>query len=226
MFKGDTSGIVANNIIYNSAWEAMTLADDYGSGPSLASIIGNVIIPGPNSIRSKAILIYKDVKKDTKVFVSDNKWNWQNGQTLDEQWSMTVEDQNPDVQEQVDKPPVWVTPLTLKQSSQVMTSVLDRAGAFPRDNIDARIVNDVRNCPQDKAFKSCPGGLMKSPPLNAWPTSTASRSLQQAATESKCLLPAPDRYWVDNDKDGYTNFEEWLHGMATYVENGQKCGSK
>lgn len=235
ILQGDVSGIIANNIVYNKGWEAFALIDGYGNGPSLVSIVGNVVIPGPStgtgSFATKGLVIYDTMKTGTKVFVSDNVWNWQRGQTLSEQWSLFVKDYNSDVKEQVDMAPVWVNPLNLKQSSQVMTPVLSSAGAFPRDNIDARVVNNIINCPQGKAHTSCPadfmnlGDFMKTPPPNAWSTITATRSLQQAATQSNCPLPASTIYWLDKDKDGYTNFEEWLHAMAAYVEKGQKCGS-
>ena len=235
VLQGDVSGLIANNIIYNKGWEAIALIDGYGNGPSLISIVGNVVIPGPStgtgSFVSKGLVIYDTVKTGTKVFVSDNVWNWQRGQTLSEQWSMFVKDYNLDVNEQVDTVPVWISPFKLKQSSQVMTPVLASAGVFPRDNIDARVVDNIINCPQGKNHASCPadfmnqGDFMKSPPPNAWVTSTATRSLRQAATVSNCPLPASNKYWLDKDGDGYTNFEEWLHAMATYVEKGQKCGS-
>lgn len=103
------------------------------------------------------------------------------------------------------EPPFWPTGLRALPAKNVAERVLANAGAFPgqRDPIDRRILEQVRAKTariidsQDQV-----GGYPKIEPVR--------RPL---------ILPANPN--GDDDRDGYTNLEEWLHQLAAAVEKPQ-----
>jgi pectate lyase len=98
----------------------------------------------------------------------------------------------------VNSPPLLHEPASLMPSSTVKAHVLKNAGARPadRDDVDKRIINEANS-------KS--GHIIDSPDeVGGYP------SLQQNTRE----LTLPPDHNGDDDGDGYTNLEEWLHELA------------
>jgi hypothetical protein len=101
----------------------------------------------------------------------------------------------------VSSPPLMYAPAALLSSAAVKAHVLANAGARPldRDAVDKRVVGEV----QSKG-----GKIIDSPgDVGGWP------KLQQS-TRTLTLPPNPNG---DDDNDGYTNLEEWLHELAHKV---------
>ncbi|MCK5399965.1 hypothetical protein KAJ26_08050, partial [bacterium] len=102
--------------------------------------------------------------------------------------------------------PLWSTGLTALSSSAVKTSVLANAGARPtdRDQVDSRVVNDALNgTGRIIVSQSAVGG---------WPT----------LAKNTRVLSLPANPHRDDDGDGYTNLEEWLHTLAAIVEGKEQ----
>ena len=102
----------------------------------------------------------------------------------------------------VDEPPVVVPGLKIRPSEEVEEWVLANAGARPadRDAVDERIVRDVRERT---------GTIPKSQEdVGGWPDLEVNRR----------ELTVPENPNADDDADGYTNLEEWLHGFSEEVE--------
>ena len=100
--------------------------------------------------------------------------------------------------------PVAVTPLTLLPADALEAELLVTAGARPadRDPVDARIVDQVR---------ARSGGPIDSP---------ADVGGLPELEEFRRPLVLPEAPDGDDDSDGYTNLEEWLHAYALAVERG------
>jgi pectate lyase len=140
-FKGHTSGIVVNNLMYNLGNAAVQLgyiADEYvGTGfepknPQVA-IIGNKLIYGRNSFSDLSLISYQgDVyRKDNQVINLNNE-------------------NMPQIQGAIiplSSTPSWPKGFSPLKVHQVESSVLKYAGARPwdRDPIDQRIINSVIN---------------------------------------------------------------------------------
>jgi len=104
------------------------------------------------------------------------------------------------------EPPVIVPGLQIRPAGQVREWTLANAGARPadRDPADARIVAHVR---------ARTGTILKSQDdVGGWPE----------LPQNRRKLTTPDNPSGDDDGDGYTNLEEWLHGYAAEVEGRKK----
>ena len=106
----------------------------------------------------------------------------------------------------VSEPPVVVPGLKARPAREVRDWLLATGGARPadRDPVDARVIEQVR------ARK---GGIIKSQDdVGGWPE----------LPENRRKLTIPDNPSGDDDGDGYTNLEEWLHEYAAEVEGRRK----
>jgi hypothetical protein len=103
------------------------------------------------------------------------------------------------------KPPVAVQGLAVKPVGEVSGWVLAHAGARPadRDPVDTRVVQQVR-----ARTGSIPASQSD---VGSWPD----------LAEKRRELTVPENAHGDDDGDGYTNLENWLHDFATDVE-GEK----
>jgi hypothetical protein len=116
--------------------------------------------------------------------------------------------------------PVAALSTSALPGSQALGGVLSRAGAFPRDAVDARIVATVTNRT---------GKLISNPnQVGGYPTISGGTPYPDADADgmddnwelSQALKPAhPADRNGDLDGDGYTNLEEFLHVRASSVLN-------
>jgi hypothetical protein len=103
-------------------------------------------------------------------------------------------------------PPLWAESLTVLPSKEVVAYVLKNAGARPdqRDSVDARIVED---------FRRGRGRIIDSQTdVGGYP--------EIKLVKRKITLPKNMN--GDDDGDGYTNLEEWLHELAAEVEGRKR----
>nr|NIS32443.1 hypothetical protein [Actinomycetota bacterium] len=199
--KGNTSAIVVNNLIYNwgngAAIPIWDSSSDPTGLPSIASVVGNVFIEGPDSESGTLCLkIHDTVADGSAVYLEDNEW----ADATSDPWSI-AEIESLSFDPKASSAPVW-TDLSVRASSQVEGWVLQGAGAWPayRDDVDSRVVDGVQ---------SRSGRVIDSPSdVGGYPSiPSASRALQ--------LPSSPNG---DDDGDGYTNLEELLHELAATAE--------
>lgn len=195
--------MLANNVIYN--WgrygygQKFTGADDRNF-PINANVIGNVAIEGPTTLLypwDHLAYIFNDIAAGSSFYVSDNicdnyvsdSWQCMAGATnAVTHANSIISSANPAV--------------SLLPANSTESYVLANAGARPadRDSVDLRVVDEVRNRI---------GRVINSQnEVGAWP--------QLAQNGRPLSLPGNPN--ADDDNDGYTNLEEWLHGFAAQVE--------
>jgi len=188
IIKGDVSALVANNLVYNPGSLAMHVSAPEHQGPSCATIVNNVFVPGPDTPWwTPFILLLPDVDDASRIYADGNE---DGGRVTCVQLNR--------IGRRARTPDVTVTPLTLLKAGDVRAAVLAEAGARPhqRDDVDARIVGNVEqgtgrviDSPRDV------GGVT--------PVDSVARA---------CELPKEPT--GDDDGDGYTNLEECLHALG------------
>ncbi len=213
---------IINNLVYGADQRpgiAMTLSNaprrglTHGGG-ACASVIGIHIDRTPCAIR----FISRENEEVGRVFFDDllfcyndkqgkyveerirDVWNAPHMKIFKEWCGKTVHP----LRSKVDRPPVVVPGLQIKPSTEVRDWVLANAGARPADRgpVDKRVVRQVRtrtgSIPQSQTD------------VGSWPN----------LPQNRRKLTPPANPNADDDGDGYTNLENWLHGFAEEVERG------
>ena len=200
ILKGDVSAILANNVLYNPGAEAIHLDDPDGSGPTLATVIGNVLVPGPDTnVFVPLVDALLDVQSTSVIALSDN---FTGARLLTRSLRTPGIFRHPST-EQYPQAQVRVLPLSIVPADQALDAVLRTVGARPadRDGVDARVVAQVRER----------GGAIIDSPSQVG-------GLPRALPVTRTLHP-PDQPESDDNGDGYTRAEEWLHQLARAVED-------
>lgn len=209
--SNSTSTTIVNNVIYN--WTNNGIELQSHGAKTNNSIVGNVLIRGPQTGSSAPILIRADSTKPpagSKMFVTDNAAE---GATSDP-WAIvdTVFGTMSLTGYKAATPVVWPAGFTTKPTSDgvVLNHVLKYSGARPadRDSVDTRVVQNVRNRTGGTINCVAPNGTARcNANAGGWPTMAENR---RALT-----LPADPNAVTAS---GYTNLELWLHDMAADVE--------
>ena len=220
----NSGAVIVNNYMYNNAESTVTLyATD---GPATLSLVGNVLDAGPMSSgrattddilylgwtqwqlpvsQNKVYLYGNTTEAGTQASSSD--WdmsnyvyaNNNNSNAIDGYLDFKVTGENPS-----SEAPLWPAGLTLMSSSEIKDYVIANAGAYPafRDSLDTRFINEMINGTGPSSR------LQGSPSADDWPVLAA----------NVITLDIPSNPHGDDDGDGYTNLEEWLHAYAAEVE--------
>lgn len=204
LFKGGTSGVVVNNLVYNSGRSyRLALADDYDAGAIKVSAVGNLWHDGPGLPTESPVWLNPNVKAGTRIYLSDNMTLRKNDSVADV----------PLVQRNVNwgdptvpSPPLWVKELKVRPVEQVERHVLRKAGARPAerstplaDPVDLRLVEMIgkrKGAIYDSVEQA--GG---------WPRIPVNR-------RGFDIPEDPHR----EAGSGYTGIEEILHRMASDVQ--------
>lgn len=229
--NGGAKGVIVNNVVYDArGGPSIGVGVCFGAvrgsrgGGTWASVIGNHFDQVPRAMR----LIARPADVKGRIFLDDflvtyspqkpeagkrgvddfvtqrlqDPWNSPHMLIFKEWIGKPISPE----QSRVDSPPVVVPGLTIKPATEVRDWVLANAGARPadRDPVDARIVNEVRT----RTGKIC----ASQEDVGGWPK----------LAENRRELKIPDNPSGDDDGDGYTNLEQWLHGFADTVEGVKK----
>lgn len=211
--------VFVNNVIYNPGDAAIMLFNN-GGITSDNSIIGNVFIDGRNTSKSAMPVRLNgagvgeggtnEILAGTRLYLADNVASSATG----DPWSI-VDNQSPIKLSSIQLFSAPALPAGLEalstQGDIVLDHVLKNAGSRPgqRNSVDASVVSSVKagtgkipNCVSDDGTSRCVDNA------GGWPT--LAKNLRE--------LDVPNDPNGDDDNDGYTNAEEWLHGMAAEVE--------
>jgi cytoskeletal protein CcmA (bactofilin family) len=233
-----TSGAqVVNNFVYRpGVWPNAAM---YFAGPTplpgrtfAHSVVGNVIVrhPVPFSVRmgrdngtvpletfttyyNTSLYFHDDLPAGSRAYLADNRvFNPQNDTWYPvdgNPYSSTIFREGPNPLVRLNADPYagsGGTPWSPWPASEVESGLLVRAGKFPArpDPIDADVFRKIQT--RTGAFVAFESDLGSEPwaPVNL-------------ATHRPLETPANPH--ADDDGDGYTNLEEWLHQFAAEVEN-------
>lgn len=196
--NGGAEAVIASNLV-DDAHFAMKGDCTARRGRQLISAMGNVVK------RTRYPVVARAMHPDTRYyFAPDNVFNGKTFDSVAEVWNEVFMPFEPGVAEvnRAAKPPITVPGLAVKPAAEVEEWVLANAGARPadRDPVDARVVKSVR-----EQTGSIPASQKE---VGGWP----------GLEENHRALALPEDPNRDNDRNGYTNLEEWLHAFAADVE--------
>jgi pectate lyase len=207
---------VRNNVIYNSG-------PSYGGETDDFNYVGNYYRPGPNTEKLRpAGEIFAIWADDSRMYQADNVFEGVEKSAVAFKQGKNANGESkamPTAEQCLVRSPFDVAPVTTQSAEEAFASVTQKAGAWPRDRVDAQVLKDVKertgkliDTPADA------GGYpeLKSTPA---PTDTDSDGIPDA-WEQKHGLSANDA--ADGAKpsaDGYTNLELYLNELAANAMN-------
>ncbi len=194
-----------SNVVYgwggSSSWNQANLSDSDNLGyPSQLFFVGNYYKQDPKSPGGSTVYA-KPASKGTKVYVASNYGpTRKNDLTLDWLISSITESFRSLV------PPFPVSGIFANHPIETYANVLLTAGSRPKESnsVDSRIISEVST--GKGTIKDCVAGCSR--PAGGYP--------ELKSVKRTLVLPANPN--VDEDGDGYTNLEEYLHGMAAALE--------
>ncbi len=197
---GGGRAFIANNLIYNYRHRAVQF---YGGGqgrPAVATIVGNVALPGPNHTKDALVFLPANVNPGTAIHLADNQ-----ATTSDKPEDyLLVADEAKDHVEVATEPPLWPAGFVPEASGKVLETALRSAGAWPamRDRIDQAFIDDIRDGT---------GEIIDKPPLDLLDEETVRRPLD--------IPPESDLHHHAADGEARSVLEAWLAEHRRHVEN-------
>jgi len=210
-FQKCNNFVLVNSLIYGNDFTSRISSPTF---PTNGSFVGNVTKGGPHSnTKGKNYIsilwgtddIY-DSGRGSSIYLYDNKSDL-GTQTGSSDWSYVYDAANFKTHAKALSAPVWPTGLAAAASSTVQASVLANVGARPgdRDSEETRLIGYV----------TINGGrILKNSPT----VPILSNNTRNVETSMGSLPAFPTDPHGDDDSDGYTNLEEWLHTLAAEVE--------
>ena len=190
-----TSGsevLVSGNVIYNYGWSGIHSYERTGTGPLLATISGNVVIPGPSSERPP-VLDLRRINPGSQVHVADN--TTLTAGTTEPAAPLPVRGSLPPAPQ---APHGLAAPDSLLPPSALVARVLDTAGARPwdRDATDQRVVQSVRDgtgtvidTPPEAELDPAPPPVLRPLTLPVEPMADANRRARRLEWLQEFLRP-------------------------------------
>jgi pectate lyase len=152
------SAVVVNNLIYNPGTNAFHIYGKPGAGPTLVSVVGNLVVAGPDT--GKFLRSFDHgVDPGSKIYFRDNEAIGTTAFSLKERAGKKGKDPVPFV----DKPPIWFDWIKVAASDKVAETVTANVGARPhdRDATDQRLLKEfserggaIRDKPGDRRLRA------------------------------------------------------------------------
>ena len=209
---------IVNNFIYDYGLGRAAIAVGGGSGGTLATsvyIIGNVMMAGPDTSNAVAPIAVSAMGAGSSIYIADNLWQSRGQSGLVDQSGTAFAWDAGGLR--------YVTTqaggsgLNVLNATDVVAAVLANAGASPtdRDAIDSAIIELVRGGGAlivDSVAEA--GGYLPSG------STTAAADFDRDGMPDwfESLYGFDSRTFNangDNDRDGYTNIEEYLNGLIS-----------
>ncbi len=194
-FPPDSCVEVINNVLYNAQSQFAEVWESFGGSP--VSIVGNTFVAGPNSnSRTQGIARNTIGSSGTaQIYLWDNEFRGNFDHVSSSARTALVE-----------SPPCAMT-IQPQQAGRAYDDVLAKAGAWPRDTIDTKVISDIRNrsgriVKQPGRISALPGGK---------PYSDFDKDGMDDNWEvSHGANPQLADTWADSNGDGVPNFENFL----------------
>jgi hypothetical protein len=141
-------------------------------------------------------------------------------ESVDDPWALSYNNQGQYLVGRIRATEPFSTPaITTHTSEEAYDLVLARAGAFPRDVVTLRTVDEVQQRTGSWG-REVPPDLMAGLTPTAAPADTDRDGMPDTWESARGLDPGVADHNGDDDGDGYTNIEEYLHERAAALVPG------
>jgi len=204
-FQPGVTAEYLNNVVYDwgSAWSNMTNLSDYNKlgVPVLLNFVGNYYKAGAASAK-KGVIAGTSLVNSTRIYALANIGPTRLSDSGD-QWLISALPTSP---YRTTSPAIPSSGITARTPTAAFDHVLANVGSRPKQRsvVDTRIISEVRNGTGD--LKDCVAGCTRN--AGGWPT----------IDQNRRVLTIPSNPNGDDNGDGYTNLENWLHGYLAQVQ--------
>ena len=213
-----------NNTAYNVRHGFVNHNDASGE----ITIVGNTFIQGPND---DLIPLYFDGGENVSYWLADNAVDDPGDfvGTIDDPWSdpYFADIIGASAAVRADAPFQFgggsYVPVTTQPSAEAHTAVLECAGAFPRDTVDARILQELADR-QGSWGAKYPADLLAGLTPGTAPPDVDDDGMADAWEVQHGLDPADPDDHAMMMPSGYTAIETYLHGLADALACGEPPG--
>lgn len=197
---------VVSNVFYNGAYQFAEVWETYGGSP--VNIVNNYFRTGPSTVPGISAITRETIGSTGQAMI------YHAGNQLDGGLALLA----PDVAPAVVASPVCTLGVSAISAADAYTQVLAKAGAFPRDKFDTRIVGEVKN--RAGSLKSAPGKLPEIGKGTPYPDGDAD-GMSDLWESLNGLDPMVDDAWLDQDGDSWPNLDEFLDYAHTQILSGR-----
>ena len=197
---------VANNVIYNAKSDFAEVWESHGG--SWVNIVNNYFKSGPDTHPDRSAIVVQSVDSTgpARIYHEGNKYDG----------SIQLIAEN--ARDNVVPSPVCPFASNIMSAAEAYTKVLAMAGAFPRDGVDNRVVNEIRN--GTGQIKLLPDPLPMIADGIPYQDGDAD-GMSDLWEKKNGLDPAANDAWSDKDGDGWPNFDEFLDYAHNQLMNGR-----
>lgn len=194
-FKPASCVEVLNNVFYNAESEFAEIWETYGGTP--VSLVGNSFKAGPDTVSHAPGVIRQTIGSTGRasIYLHDNQFL---GRFNHIDSSVGVAKRN--------SPPCPLT-LTPVSAAAAYEAVLAKSGAWPRDAIDATVVDDIRNAAGNIVL--LPGKIPAIAAGMPYPDKDNDGMDDRWEPSAGAVVGVADA-WQDGNKDGTLNFDTFL----------------
>lgn len=197
-FKPGSCIEVLNNVFYNAESEFAEIWETYGGTP--VSLVGNSFKAGPDTVSHAPGVIRQTIGSSGRasIYLDDNQFL---GSFNHIDSSVGVAERN--------SPPCPLT-LTPVSATAAYSKVLVNAGAWPRDAVDAAVVDDIRNATGNIVL--LPGKIPAIAAGTPYPDKDNDGMDDSWEPSAGAVVGVADA-WQDGNGDGTSNFDAFLNHL-------------
>lgn len=202
-FKPGSCVEIINNVLYNGVVEFAEVWESYGGTP--VNIVGNYFKAGPNTKPVAAAITLQTVESKGKA----------RAYVLDNYLDGVLRAQSPNAVPILSPDPVCPLASSVLPAATAYTNVLAGSGAFPRDTVDSRVVEEVRA--RSGEIRTDPGILPVLAKGTPYPDADKD-GMSDSWEIANGLNPARNDAWGDKDGNGWSNLDDFLnHAHARLI---------
>lgn len=207
---------IVNNLLYNARSEWGEIFSQYSGGTPI-SYVGNYFKAGPSTIKETFAINWNDTQSadPPQIFASGNETWSPKGKSV----VMIAPDTEPYM---VNAPPCGLAVDDIGGATAAYREVTERAGAFPRDAVDRRLIEEIGPIGNggQGSMKSAPGDLPPMQPGVAYVDADGDGMADSVEAKFGGEAGVYDP-WIVSDGSGWSNLDRFMQWLSEERLRGQ-----